>query len=736
MKLAKLLHMGPAEIAGRGRRAAMMRFERFVSDAGLDGREPSSLLEVLNGDPALAAIRHRLRSGRQGEAARQLFSRFRTRGARRFFAGAVAAETTKRVAEHAPGARGRVIATADAVCARRFPILGYGELSFGDPVDWHLDPVSGRRAPVTHFSRIDPLDAAAVGDSKVVWELNRHQWLVDLGQAYRMTGDERYADAFIELLGEWMRDNPPGTGINWASSLEVAFRLIAWCWALFFFKDSKALTPARFVQLAGWIRVHAVHVERYLSHYFSPNTHLTGEALGLFYAGVIFPELEGAGGWRETGARILIEQLPRQVLPDGVYFEQSTHYQRYTAEIYLHFLILAGRNGIALPAAVTERTQQTLDFLLALMRPDGSVPQVGDTDGGWLLPLQRRGPEDHRGLFAIAAALFRRADYAWAARGIAPEALWLLGAPAIEAFERLDAKPPARNGFHLFPRGGYAVMRSGWEKDAHQLVFDAGPLGCPVSGAHGHADLLGIQLCAFGEPVLVDSGTGSYTGERAWRDYFRSTAAHSSVSVDGESQAEPAGPFSWRQKPRARFRRRISTDEYDLVDADHDAYRRLADPVVHRRRVFFARPRYFVIVDDLDGRAEHDVALHFQFAPAEISLNRNGWVRARLRSGRGLLLKSFAAVPLTPVLSEAGSNPMRGWISPDYGRREPAPSLAFKCRARLPLRLVTLLLPAASASAALPRADPVGDGAAAGIELSDWNERVGIGAHDIYIERC
>src|SRR6185295_18230461 len=111
----------------------------------------------------------------------------------------------------------------------------------------------------------------------------------------------------------------------------------------------------------------------------------------------------------------------------------------------------------------------------------------------------------------------------------------------------------------------------------------------------------------FGEPYLVDPGTYCYTANARWRNYFRSTAAHSTVTVDGLSQAIPAGPFAWQKRPRARLRRWISTDSFDLADADHDAYHRLPDPVTHRRRVFFAKPRYWVVVDELDGKVEHRI---------------------------------------------------------------------------------------------------------------------------------
>ena len=78
------------------------------------------------------------------------------------------------------------------------------------------------------------------GDKKITWELNRHQHFVKLGQAYWLTGDEKYAATFVDHLKSWMDQNPPKLGINWASSLEVAFRSISWLWALAFFKDSSS----------------------------------------------------------------------------------------------------------------------------------------------------------------------------------------------------------------------------------------------------------------------------------------------------------------------------------------------------------------------------------------------------------------------------------------------------------------------------------------------------------------
>ncbi|HEV3215244.1 MAG TPA: alginate lyase family protein [Vicinamibacterales bacterium] len=683
-----------SEIAGRGRQELRVWFDR----AGVV-------------DP----VRYRWRTLPDRD-------RFLEMSEKRFFAG---------VAQHVPARVGdplQMIADAERLCAHRFRLLGYEELSFGDPIDWHLDPVSGRRSPLVHWSRVDPLDWQTNGDSKVIWELNRHQWLLQLGQAYRFTRDERFAEAFASAVREWMHANPEGIGINWASSLEVALRLIAWCWALSLFAGSAALTDDVFKDMLRQIEAHAAHVEKYLSYYFSPNTHLTGEALGLFYAGVVCAGLERTSRWRALGARILVEQIGRQVCADGVYFEQSTYYQRYTIEIYLHFLLLAARNRIAVSPLVAERVQLMLDFLLAVRGPDGSMPQIGDSDGGSILPLEPRAADDLRGIFSTAAALFGRSDYAWAAGGPAHETFWLLGEQGLKSFDALEPAPPARPPSRLFADGGYVVMRSGWQADAHHLIFDVGPLGCSHSGGHGHADLLSIQCSAFGEPYLVDAGTYCYTAEPASRDFFRCSNAHSTVLVDGIGQAVPAGPFAWRNRPQARLRRWVSTETYDLADADHDAYCALPDHVVHRRRVLFVKPRFWIVVDDLEGLAEHHLELRFQFAPLEVKVQAPPglWACAR-RGTRALWVRPFAMVPLEARVGQGEVDPLQGWVSPDYGQRRPAPVLVYSTIAHLPFRVATVLVPAADPDAGPPRVSLDRDDASpCRLAFEEWRESVEI----------
>lgn len=651
----------------------------------------------------------------------------------RFFGGLSHPGTPRLLETIAPGTHQRLRKMAASLGRGHFRLLGYPDLFFGTPVDWHFDPVSGRHAPALHWSRIDALDTRTVGDAKVIWELNRHQWMVTLGQAYRCHANEYYADVFARCFMQWMQSNPPGFGINWTSSLEVAIRIQSWALALNLFRDSPALSADLQQTIIDAIAVHASHVERYLSVYFSPNTHLTGEALGLFYAGLLLPRSRRSRRWRTLGQRILVEQIERQVYTDGTYFEQSICYQRYTVEIYLQFLILAEQNGIAVAAIVGARVQAMLDFLLAMQLPDGSMPQIGDTDGGSLLPFATREPTDCRGVFALAAVVFHRPDYGRAGQGASPEVLWLLGPDGCTELATLcgQASTPATS--RVFAEGGYEVMRCPPEGRAAQLIFDTGPLGCGLSSGHGHADLLSVQCAAFGEACLVDPGTYTYANAR-WRNHFRGSAAHNTVVVDGLSQAEPTASFKWRQQPRAYLRRWLSTPDVDFADAEHHAYQRLPDGVTHRRRVLLRKPDYWVIVDDLLGSAVHQIELCFQFAPMPVAIGDDGWVRARRSNWQGeCRLRTFATTPLAVSIVSGALQPMRGWVAPHYGRRIPAPQLTYIANDCLPLRFITLLLPVADGQAS-PQVVVSPDLGELEVRFADLRDRIRIDADDMLVE--
>lgn len=632
-----------------------------------------------------------------------LLAAHRARRGRAFFpAFADPRATVEALRRFLPHEEDEVLARAERVHRGRFDLLGHVGLDFGQPVDWHLEPLAGRRSPLVHWSRIPYLDTRVVGDHKVVWELNRHQYLAVLGQAYWYTGNERHAQLFAAHVSSWLDENPPKVGINWASSLEVAFRAMSWLWALHLFADSPSLRPELYVRMLAALCVHGQHLERYLSTYFSPNTHLTGEALGLFHLGVLLPDLAAAPRWRDLGLRVLTQQFQRQVHPDGVYFEQATQYHRYTTEFYLHLLLLAERNGISLPAALPAGVSALVEHLLHLSRGDGTMPLFGDDDGGRLVQLDGRSPADVRGVLALGAVLFDRADFAFGARGDHALAGWMLGSPGLAKLSTTARTAPTERS-RAFPHGGYFVSRAGWDASDPHLVLDCGPHGAMNCG-HAHDDALSLELWAGGRGLVVDPGTFTYSGRD--RDAFRSGLSHNRASVWNRPASEVGrSAFAWSSVARASLRRWQPGNCCDLFAGELSGWSTAAAPVVHWRQVLFVRDGYLMVRDRLRASAPGgtpllDVVLRFQLGIGLIA-EVDGGRRAHIRDGR-----DGEPVLAVEVVSGATVKVEEGWVSPRYGVRCTAPRLTCHAPAGSSPEITTfLLLP--SSREATTEVDPV-----------------------------
>jgi hypothetical protein len=627
------------------------------------------------------------------ESEHELLDFFRSRKTPKFFDAFNDREgTIRELRNRWPQSESEIVERADAIIDGKFDLLGLRGLSFGDPIDWHLEPVAGKRTPLVHWSQLDFLDAEVAGDKKIVWELNRHQHFVTLGQAYWLTQDEKYARVFVRQLDSWMDRNPPKQGLNWASSLEIAFRSISWIWALYFFKDSPALSAKTFLRVWKFLYLNARHLETYLSTYFSPNTHLTGEALGLFYLGTLLPEFKHAPRWRDKASQILLEQLPRHVKPDGVYFEQSSYYHRYTTDFYTHFLILLRVNGLPVPSQLTEKLIALFDHLMYIQRPDGTTPLFGDDDGGRLVMLERRRSNDFRGTLSNGAALFLRPDYKYVIDDVSQETLWLLGSEGVRKLDRVAAREPASQSA-AFEEGGYYVMRDGWTRTANYLWFDCGPHGMLNCG-HAHADALSFELATKGRPILVDPGTYTYTGSKKMRDWFRSSAAHNTLTIELNSSSVPAGPFSWKNIARSRGLAWISKDRFDFVKGSHDGYSRLSQPVAHTRSILFLKNRYWIVRDEIASGGEHQADLWFHFdagaEPLLEALDNNATVVRAWSDEGGLDIRVFAG--------DGRWKREEGWISRCYGEKQSARVYVFSLSARGDMEFVTFLLPQPAAS--------------------------------------
>ncbi len=576
--------------------------------------------------------------------------------------------------------RDRLNREAAELLAHRLTFFDLERHDFGPTIDWNRDCKSGRRGALRFGRWVDYRDLSKVGDCKLVWEPNRHHHLVVLGRAYRATGDERYAAEVASQLEAWMIACPFGRGMNWRSPLELGIRLMNWVWALDLIRESGWPDELQRARILASVHQHVWEVTRRYSDGSSANNHLVGEAAGVFVATAYFDALDPDGRLHDESRSILVREIVRQSHEDGGTREQGLGYQMFVLQFYLVVDAVAHAIGRPLPTAFEARLERMLGFVCRLTE-GGPLPLFGDADDGRVLDLGGSGLGWLAWLGA-GAVRFDRPDLAAVAEVPSEPARWLLGRGSIARLADLRARAGAGTlkSAAMAPSGIY-LLQAGTAGHGVSVIFDCGELGFGELAAHGHADALSFVLRAFGEDVLVDPGTYDYFSFPEWRSYFRSTRAHNTVEVDGVDQSTMAGPFLWGQKASARCLTWLPAPDGGRVSGEHDGYGRLSDPVTHRRTLELAgQPSVLRILDEVDARGEHDVALHFHTAET-ITVAPAGDRAYELRARGGTAVLTLDA-GLEVEVRRGIESPIAGWVSRGYHRRSPATTIVGRTRVR------------------------------------------------------
>jgi len=542
-----------------------------------------------------------------------------------------------------------------------------------DALEGDLHP-SGIRPRVKSDGRLDWASNPATSREWLLM-IHRHAWWALWGAAYERTGDEKYADAFVAQLNDWIDQHPmPQQKSEQLESwrlMEAGLRMrVSWIPAFACFFGSRAFSDTAKLKMLRAIYDHA----QFLCRFHTNRNHLVRESNGLIAVGLCFPEFVDSPDWVEQGLDRLDRELQAQVNTDGSHIEMSVGYQWLAIDEFEVTRTLLSQYQQTLPSADLDETLHNMyGFLALIIRPDKSFPQLND---GFIL---------------------------WDARRLA-EAGRESGWKDIE-YSGSGGESGVRPNFNSksFPNAGLHVMRSDWTPSARYLISDTGPYG----GPHGHEDKLSFELFAYGAPFIVDPGSYTYEKRDPYRDYFVGSQGHNTVLVDQRSQIR-----RWDQQHLDPVAQEIShgywncSENFDIASGMYDegyAPFSLVKPretdidrdVTHQRDFVFAKPDYWILIDYLDADNVHDYSFVFHLAPDTVVDGRTG-SSALLRSERNgaqLILQALTVQEIGSEMVEGRESPIQGWYSEDHHRKCPSPTIIFEVRQSRSIFVAWLLYP-------------------------------------------
>lgn len=611
----------------------------------------------------------------------ELLTHFRGRSVS-FFAAANLKKLSNLQTELFPDETAQLIGSANGIVRDlSWELAGFSSLEFKAENFWRKDPFSCKDWGTDYHTDVVVYNDDGA-DIRVLWELNRFGHAITLAQAFAVTDDEAYAETFFSQIESWMQQNPYGRGANWNSAMEVALRAINLLAAFDIFRKSMACTEERLMQMLQLFDQHGRFIfDNNEFSYIATSNHYLSNVVGLFWIGTLLPELEHSEEWKKFGLTEMLREMDKQILPDGADFEASTGYHSFVTELFLYSFILTERSGIEVEQRYIEVLRRMLQYIRKIIRPDNRIPLIGDADGSQIIPIVKRDADDAVYLLSAGAVFLN--DEELKIKEIVPEVFWLFGGTGVSNLREIGDEEIMPS--IAFPDAGAYVMRDG---DLY-LHFNANDCGVNGRGSHGHNDALSIEISAFGRPFIVDPGSYIYNLDREARHQFRSTAYHSTVMVDGEEQNSTfsGSPFVIGNEARPVVTEWHTSAEGDLVSAEHYGYRRLPDPITHRRSIEFNKiDKYWLIEDELAGVGTHEICFSFHISPGlgVVEIDR-ATARIGDNSGCGLYIRAYG-IDTAPATVPA-------FVSRNYGHREDCLMLQWNLTSTAPFAGRFIIVP-------------------------------------------
>lgn len=584
--------------------------------------------------PGLEKVKTAVNSGQYDAAAAALLQYYRNRtGVRHLdFNAADASRFAGKKVDDA------TLELANNILVHKFkPHKGYPAYDYGKDINWQYRPVQ---------------------DQLLTTFLHRTAFWEPLGLVYRATGDEKYAKEWVAEVRDWIKKNKQGAypddkDFAWKAFV-VSFRLNHWSGFYNLFLQSASFTPAFLMEFLNSYNGQAGYV---MTHYTDKGNHRLYEALHLMYAGSTFPELAAASSWRKSGIRVLNTEIVKQVLPDGVQFELSPGYHIGTIQIFLDALQIAQLGGVGqeFPRQYRNLVEKMVLAVGKYSFPDYTYPLYGNS-------------------FLTTKEAMLKNYKKWAA--VFPQN------QVIEYYATDGAsgvRPPYLSS--ALPNAGFYALRNGWNGKATVMQIKAGP----TAEFHAHPDNGNFVLWVKGRNFTPDAGSFVYANvgnqENAKRDWYRSTKAHQTLTLDNTTIVNNARLIKWE----------IGTD-LDILSYSNPSYEKLR----HRRTFLFVDKTYFIIIDKADGDATGMLGIHFNLKEdcKPVLDSAHNKVYTTYGDGNNLLIQNFNK-------DEVNMNAEESFVSYEYQKEAPRPAFVFKKQkaTAAPQSFITVLYPFTGASA-------------------------------------
>lgn len=542
---------------------------------------------------------------------------------------------------------------ADNALENKFTSVGVPiDFGKGNKVDWYANPTYNRYKE---------------------WEVQfhrHHEWIA-LGQAYRESGDEKYAECFAKLVYSWITEayqRPlPGEPANYHwRTLECGIRMQKnWNYPIHAFLHSPSVPDKTWVLIFMSLWEQAEHV-------FPKNTGynwLMTEKTGLLYVAVLYPFMAQSKRWGDWALETLHRLSEEFTYPDNFEIELSTGYHAAVMNDFLVVFHLFSRYGIEFPEKFANNVHRMFYMYPQLTKPDLRLPSMNDGGGANIISICQRGsahfPDDE--VLRYFASEFK------------------------------EGRLPDYKSI-IMPYSGMLVMRTGFNPDDMWALFECAPYGAD----HQQEDKLMFMLYAYGVDMLPNLGFFRYDTSKM-RAYVRSTRAHNTGLVDAlpQNRGKTHKRVSAEDvKKKSDLRARIGEDFEvgegiynqgygpDLLDATHK-----------RKVVWFKKGHngslpFFVVIDNFsaaDGE-DHFYESSWQLPDVTVTVNRK---KVTVSYENGAKLNMISSVAPRMFLGQYEPEYM-GWRPhPDTESAEqlPAPLVSFAVKGNVG-EVVTVLYPA------------------------------------------